>query len=161
MIEIITGDLLDAKEKYILHQTNCVSKGSAGGIARSIFDKYPYADCYLGRKENSDPGTIDIRGDGSNNRFVINMHSQVYPGGPKFPLSDLDGARIREKYFHKCFLKVARIPNLESVALPWRIGCGLGGGDWNHYLQQIEIFSNYVEINYGVKVKIYRRENDE
>lgn len=46
MIEIIEGDLLNATEKYICHQTNCLSQGSAAGIARAIFDRFPYADIY-------------------------------------------------------------------------------------------------------------------
>jgi len=160
MFEIISGDLLDAKEKYIIHQTNCLSTGSAAGIARSIFDKYPYADCYLARTENSKPGTIDVRGNGLDKRFVINLHGQVYPGGVRYPLSDLDGLVAREKYFYHGLLRVAQIENLESIAFPFRIGCGIAGGDWTHYLQIINNFAQYLEKD-GVKVFIYQRPGDE
>ena len=163
MIEIITGDLLEAKEKYIAHQTNCISTGGAAGIARIIFDKWPYADCYIGRKETSTPstpGTIDIRGNGIEQRRIINVHAQYYPGKCRFPLSSLDGLVAREKYFYKGLLQIAKIDDLESIAFPWRIGCGLGGGDWEHYIGKLTLFSNYLETK-GVKVVIYRRVGDE
>jgi O-acetyl-ADP-ribose deacetylase (regulator of RNase III) len=160
MIQVITGDLMFATEKYIAHQANCVSTGEAGGIARVIFDKFPYADCYSSRLEKDVPGTIDIRG-GEIARRVINMFSQYYPGSPRYPDSNLDGTLAREKYFHQCLLKVAKIPDLESIAFPWRIGCGIAGGVWAHYLGTLTNFAHYVENKKGVKVVIYQREGDE
>jgi O-acetyl-ADP-ribose deacetylase (regulator of RNase III) len=161
MIEIITGDLLKAKEKYILHQTNCVSTGNAAGIAQAIFDKYPYANCYFNRLEPSKPGTLDIRGNDQDQRLVINLHGQFYPGRPKYPLSNLDGQVAREKYFYHGLLRVAKLEKLESIAINWRIGCNLGGGIWEHYLGTLTNFANYVKITRGAKVLIYRREGDE
>jgi hypothetical protein len=160
MIEIITGSLLDAKEKYIAHVTNAISITKAAGIARTIFDKYPYADCYADRTEQSKPGTIDIRGDGKDNRYIINMHAMVYPGRCRYPQSSLDGLAARQKYFYHCLLRVSKIVDLESVALPWRVGCSLAGGSWEHYLGQINLFANHVDKQ-GVKVRIYRRSGDE
>ena len=160
MIEIVTGNLLESKEKYLLHQTNCVSNKKAVGLAKDIFNKYPYADCYSNRLEASAPGTIDIRGDGISNRLIINLHAQYYPGRAKYPDSIKDGILVREKYFHQCLLKVARIPNLESVALPWGVGCGIAGGRWTNYLGTITNMYNYLD-NKSVKVVIYRLEGDE
>jgi O-acetyl-ADP-ribose deacetylase (regulator of RNase III) len=161
MIEIITGDLLEAKEKYICHQTNCISTNGASGIAKAIFDKYPYANCYSSRTETSKPGAIDIRGNGQDQIMIINLHAQYYPGKPKYPHSTLDGIEIREKYFHKCLLRIAKIENLQSIAFPWRIGCGLAGGIWEHYLGTLTNFAHYVEKSQGAKVVIYRIDGDE
>jgi O-acetyl-ADP-ribose deacetylase (regulator of RNase III) len=160
MLEIITGDLLEATEKYIVHQTNTISNSEAGGIARAIFDKYPYANCYADRIEQSIAGTIDIRGNGIDKRLIITLHGQIYPGRCRYPLSSLDGLAARETYFYRGLLRVAQLPDLESVGFPWRVGCGLGGGDWEHYLGIINNFANYVGEQ-GVKVRIYRREGDE
>ncbi len=157
MIEIITGDILESKDKYLLHQTNTISN-TAGGLAYSIFEKYPYANIYSNRTEQSIPGTIDICGNGEDKRFIINMMGQVYPGPPRFPESNLDGSLIREKYFHKCLLKVANIPNLESVAMPVGIGCGLGGGEWSHYLQTIINFAKFINEKQGAIVNLYKLE---
>ena len=158
MIEIITGDLLEAKEKYIIHQTNCFSTGSAAGIARAIFDKYPYANCYSDRKEVSKPGSIDIRGDGIDKRYIINLHGQLYPGSPKYSMS-IDNEKARKDYFYQGLLRVAKIKDLESIAFPYRIGCGIAGGNWKLYLKMINNFANYVETK-SVKVVMYQREQD-
>ncbi len=167
MIEIVTGDLLDSKEKYIAHQCNCLTENSAG-TAKAIFDKWPHANAYARRVRDENgvttnidtPGLIAILGNGENERYVINMYAQYYPGRPKFPKSTLDGVPARQNYFYRCLLRVAKIPNLESVAFPWRIGCNLGGGDWEFYLGTLTLFSKYVEEK-GVAVKIYKRPGDE
>lgn len=160
MIEIITGDLLEAKEKYIAHQTNCISQ-KASGIAQTIFQKFPYADTYTNRIQPDIPATIQIVGNGQDQRYIINLYAQYYPGKSKYAFSTKDGIETREKYFHKCLLRVAKIENLESIAFPWRIGCGLAGGEWKHTLGQISIFANYIEEKQNARVVIYRREGDE
>ena len=160
MINIVQGNLLDATEKYICHIVNCISTTKAAGIALDIFNKYPYADCYADRTETSKPGTLDIRGDGKNTRYIINLHGQVYPGRIRYPLSDLDGQAARRKYFYHGLLRVAKIEGLESVAFPWRIGAGLAGGDWEFNLGTIVNMEKYLEPQ-GVRVVIYRKEGDE
>lgn len=161
MIEIITGDLMDATEKYILHQTNCLSDGGAAGVARLIFNKYPHADCYSDRTAPSEPGTIDVRGDGLEQRYVINLHGQFYPGGVHDPDSELDGTLARQQHFYKGLLQIAKLKDLESIALPWKIGCGIAGGDWEYYLGVLENFAKYVSDTQGARVVIYRRPGDE
>lgn len=160
MIEIIAGDLLLAKEKYIAHQCNCLTQTSAG-TAKAIFDKYPYSDTYANREESDVMGTIKILGNGEDQRYVINMFSQYYPGRPKYPNSTKDGLKTREHFFHQCLLRIAQIPDLESIAFPWKIGCNLGGGDWQHYLGTLNNFAKYVKEKYDVRAVIYRREGDE
>jgi O-acetyl-ADP-ribose deacetylase (regulator of RNase III) len=161
MIEIITGDLLDATEKYILHQTNCLSDSDAAGVARLIFNKYPHSDCYSDRVTNSKPGTIDVRGDGLNQRYVINLHGQYYPGGVGGNSdSELDGTFARQKYFYLGLLRVAKIENLESIAMPYKVGCGIAGGNWEYYLGVLKNFAKYVGDTQGASVVIYRREGD-
>src|ERR1700676_2402750 len=100
MIEIVSGDLLEAKEKYIGHSCNCVSQRSSG-IAKDIFDKFPYANIYAIRTQPDIPGTIKIMGNGQDKIFIINLFCLYYPGAPKYPLSNKDGIAVREKYFHQ------------------------------------------------------------
>lgn len=156
MIDIITGDLLQATEKFIAHQCNCLSSNSSG-IDKLIFDRFPHANTYAKRinGETGKPGTIDILGNGSDQRQVINMYAQYYPGKSKYPNSIFDGIVARNNYFYRCLLRIAKIPSLESVAFPWRIGCNLGGGNWEHYLGNLTNFEKHVSGN-GVKVSIYR-----
>jgi len=161
MIEIITGNLLDAKEKYICHQCNCVSH-MAAGVAKAIFDEFTYSDIYSQRISYGVPGTIIVKGNGKNERFVVNMLSQYYPGGPR-PINAgniEDDERTRQKLFNKCLMALAKITDLESIAFPHRIGCGLAGGDWNWYKGTLDNFANYVYKMQNAKVVIYQREED-
>ena len=156
-IEIITGSLLDAKEKYIAHQCNCISNG-ASGIAKAIFDRFTYSDSYSLRTTRDVPGTIKVFGD-DQNRYIINLFSQYYPGSSLKSGSDSEEAR--QKYFHGCLVKVSKIPNLESIAFNWKIGCGLAGGDWKYYLGTLENFAKYIDEKQGAKVAIYKRPEDD
>jgi O-acetyl-ADP-ribose deacetylase (regulator of RNase III) len=159
MIEIKTGDFFSATEKYIVHQCNCVTQRAAH-LAKDVFTKYPYADIYTNRTEANKPGTIVVCGNGQDQRYVINLLGQYYPGKPKYPYSSLDGFEIRQKYFYQGLLRIAKIPNLESVAFPWKISCGAAGGSWPHYLGNLTNFANHLEKQ-NVKVVIYQRENDD
>lgn len=155
MISIVNGSILDSKEKFICHATNCVTKHAAG-LAKDMFDKFPYANIYSSRDESDVPGTIVVCGDGLENRYVINMLSQYYPGKPKFPNSQLDGSYTREKYFKQALFQISKLDKLESVAFPYMIGCGLAGGIWSNYYNMILDFESYVDEKYNTKVVIYK-----
>jgi len=155
MIEIINGDLLESKEKYICHQANCISN-SAAGLAKFLFKKYPYSDVYSNRSVPDQVGTINIKGNGNEQRYVINMFAQYYPGPPKYKDSLKDGIVAREKFFSECLTQIFYVPNLESIAFPFGIGCGLAGGNWDNYLKMLESFEKSAYSNYKTIVKIYK-----
>lgn len=162
-MEIIQGDLLNNNYQYIVHQCNCVSKDAAY-LAKSIFTKFPYSDIYLRRQRivwngiNSLPekergGNIIIKGNGNDERFIIAILGQIFPGFPKFPTSNIDGYIAREKYFQTGLEEISKIKNLKSIAFPYKIGCGAAGGNWNNYLKMIKDFSNN---NPEVKIAILK-----
>lgn len=164
MIEMVKGDLLEAPQKYIAHQCNAVSN-QAGGLAYYIFKKFPYADIYSARSypfkinPGNSPGNIFTMGNGKERRFVINMIAQHYPGSPRIANSIMDGFRIREGYFRNCLNKIEAIPELESIAFPYQIGCGLAGGNWKNYLEMLEEFEARVNKKQPTKVFIYNNED--
>jgi len=127
-------------------------------LASDIFRRHPWADIYSNRTHGCAPpegrrlGDIVVCGDGVDERFVINMLAQFYPGKPKFPESAKDGFRARRVAFANCLLKMLRVPNLHSVAFPWEIGCWMAGGDWGKYLPMIERFAAMTQAD----VSIYR-----
>jgi len=157
MITIIQGNLLEAKEKFLVHQCNCTSHFAAG-IAASIFEKFPYANVYANRMEEDIPGDIIICGNGKDQRYVVNLMGQFYPGGPHDNI--IDNEKARRDYFYKGLLKLAKVNNLESVAFNYRIGCGIAGGDWEWYKGTIENFAKFVYEDQGTLVSIYQREGD-
>jgi O-acetyl-ADP-ribose deacetylase (regulator of RNase III) len=145
-ITLKNGDLLESKEKYIAHQCNCLTT-RASNLAQSVFSKFPYADIYASRKIADTPGSIIVRGNGQDQRFVINMLGQLYPGRSKYPDSSKDGFTARQRYFKSCLDKIALIPDLTSIAFPFQIGCGIAGGNWMQYRHMIKVFADQVEAS--------------
>jgi hypothetical protein len=148
---VIKGNLLHASEKYIAHQTNCVTHRAAH-LSRDVFRKFPHADIYSKRNIPDKPGTIIVRGDGKRQRYVINMLGQIYPGSPKFQGMGYDTWRHRESYFNCCLHAILRLSNLDSIAFPYGIGCGAAGGDWESYRDMLRWFTSKVP---GVRVVCY------
>lgn len=147
MIIEIDGDIAKVDTQYIAHQCNCLSQQSSG-LAKILFEIFPWCDIYKDRvsKDHPDfhpdcPGEISIHGNGQDQRYVINMLAQFWPGKPKYPESTLDGYKAREHYFKSCLQKITKIENLKSIAFPVNIGCGLAGGNWIQYKSFIEHFA--------------------
>ena len=145
-IEFKNGDITQSSEKYIVHQCNCISNYSLG-LAKTIFEKFPYAECYINREKNDIAGTIQIKGNGLDQRYIINLFGQFSPGKPKKNETNFQ----RLKYFKRCLFEISKIPDLESVAFPKNIGCGLAGGNWDDYYNEILFFASKT----NTKVVIY------
>jgi len=153
MFRIVEGDLLDCKETYLCHQCNCITNRSAH-LAKSVFERFPYADIYTPRKDPDKPGTIIISGDDATQRFVINMLGQYYPGRCKYPSGKKDGYPARQSYFQSCLEQMEKLTG--SFAFPWRIGCGAAGGYWEDYLFDLKEFEAEVEGDVAIyKLKGY------
>jgi len=150
---IVSGSLFDAKEKYIVHQCNCVTSRAAH-LAKDMFQRFPYSDIYTPRKEPDTLGSIIVKGNGQDQRYVINLLGQYYPGKPKYPDSKKDGTKVREAAFLRGLKSIHKIKDLESVAFPFKIGCGAAGGDWNKYFEMICKLAK----NTTAKVAIYKLE---
>ena len=156
MIEIINGSIEFSKEQYIAHQTNCTTWGRASGVAATIFALYPWSDCYKNRgRNNSQFGTSDVCGNGDDQRYVINMHAQYYPGKPS-SIFEFDSANARVNAFIDCLDRIMLIDNLTSIAFPVRIGCGLAGGDWQTYYDRLETFDYMMHGKAIIKLYDYR-----
>ena len=145
-LKIIDGDLLEAKEQYIVHQCNCVSTG-AKTLALQIFNKFPYANTYKYRQMKnfgtySKAGTIQILGNGEDQRYIINAYSQYYPSISKYAN---DSEEKRLAWFKNCLNYIANIPNLESLAFPYLYGCGAAGGDWSVYYNEFIKFAEAIK----------------
>lgn len=134
-VKIIDGDLFDTTAPVICHQVNC--KGKMGsGVAKQIRERYPLAyERYrlaCNRENNSSDflGCIqpvyceDDKVEGGR-RIIINMFAQDQYG--------YDGKQYTDyAAFEYCLEKLKHIVNKGgSIAMPYKIGCGLAGGDWN------------------------------
>lgn len=148
MIRIKNGDLLEATEKIIGHQVNC--HGVAGGLAYHMFNKYPDAgNDYMQITQRTKPwalkGITQLTGQQKDGHIIANIFGQYQPGADYNP-------ELLE-YALKMLGDQARMMGW-SVALPYKISCGICGGDWNEVLGIIERTMKDVDC------VLYRREGD-
>ncbi len=158
--ELVVGDLLDAPEKYLVHQCNCLGR-NAGGLARVMFDRFPWSDVYAEREgqklplAHQQPGSIQICGNGADQRFVIALYGQLHGGGLDPEHEAEDGEDARRRMFATALSELLDERDLESIAFPYQIGCGIAGGDWAWYSSMIEAFALNA-AGRGVVTKVYR-----
>lgn len=145
MINYTTGDLLEAKEKVIVH--GCNNRGVMGsGVAKQIRAKWPNVfDVYHLKHQvfGLELGSI-IPVETADGKIIVNAITQDGFGQ--------DGQQyVSYDAIERCFSLINdRAPSWEvtEIALP-RIGAGLGGGDWKIIEDIItRTAKNYVPVVY-------------
>ena len=96
-------------------------------------------------------------------RGVINLFGQNVPGkierdDSNRKLSIPATKSLRLKWFDSAVKEIAKIKDLDSVAFPYEIGCGLAGGDWSEYRKRI---LNLARSRPDVRVVIVRLSNND
>ncbi len=136
MLTVVDGNLLDAKEDYIVHQCNCRTT-KPYGLSKSIFQRFPGSDVYTNNTRKL--GSIEFRD------RIVAFYSQDTPGGPK---GDGKDSKIgREVLFQKCLNILSReLEPTDTVAFPYGIGCGLAKGDWKTYEKMISNFAEEYDV---------------
>ena len=116
-MKVIKGNLLN-QQGVILHQVNC-KRVMGAGIAKQIRSLYPqhYID-YLNTPQQL--GNIVITRI-SPSLTIIGLFAQDGYGRNK--------QHTNYKALEECLIKVAQL-NIQPIYAPYKIGCGLGGGDW-------------------------------
>lgn len=120
-MQVLNKDILTIKRGIIVHQVNC-KKVMGKGLAREIRREYPqhYFD-YL-KKE---PQLGDIIVTKINPQlFIVGIYGQDNYG--------YGGCFTNYDAFQKGFLRIRELAEKEklSIYVPYKIGCGLAGGDW-------------------------------
>lgn len=151
MVTVVKGDLLESGELFIGHQTNCFTMGA--GLARQIREKYPMVGEAFKRFISTHKDRSEILGKVqavkiSPYETVFNMFAQEYYG------RDQQYTQYDQLMF--CLLKVCDYIKKSSIdgrlALPYKIGCGLAGGDWNEVYNIIQRISD----DTGVDIVLYK-----
>lgn len=128
----------------------------SAGLARAIFQAFPWADVYSNRHKRGDDtslfGSITVHGDPKlNQRSVINIYGQLKPGKAS---PGQDSQALRLEAFSKAIDQIAKLVELRSIGFPYGIGCGLAGGDWQLYERLLETFAERVSER-GISVVLY------
>lgn len=129
---IVNGNILKVKEGMILHQVNNCGKMGAG-LAKSIKETYPehykdYIDVYnkafskdsssvnvkslLGTYVDTKVGNLTIRGIFAQDGYGRDKQYTSY------------------EHLETCFRRIAA-SKITPVYIPYKLGCGLAGGDWS------------------------------
>lgn len=171
------GDLLDFPYNIdlIVQQSNCLTTKSHG-LSHIISKKLnidPYATRIPIRKgvNLATPETRGIIGtnnienfvfdDNENkNYYVASLMAQIAPGKPNIYYRDItngqDTSVKREQYFKECLNDLVQFillhPDIKTIGFPYKIGCGLAGGKWEHYKNMINEFAQSLPPDYKVYI---------
>lgn len=143
MIRIIKGDLLQSSARFICHQVNC--QGVMGsGVAKQIKEKWPTV--FKKYKELCDKNSGDRKAllgvaygvHVDDHTAVINIFGQYQYGRDGKQYTDIAALR-------RACVKIAKAANLgDTIAMPYRIGCGLGNADWGEVMDMLtDVFSEH------------------
>ncbi|PSB00137.1 Appr-1-p processing protein [Bacillus halotolerans] len=150
MIKIEKGNILDATEDIIVQQVNC--KGVMGaGLAKAILNKYPNV-----KKEYQSFRNFNLN-KGLTDKDLLGLVNYVRVSDGKVIANVFGQINIKKNHFDKTVYTktealtrgLKEVKELskqlnKSVAIPYGIGCGLAGGDWNIISELIDsIFSDY------------------
>lgn len=141
MIKTIEKDLTTITSGVIGHQVNC--RGAMGaGIAKTIADLYPnllieYKK--LCSEDTLQPSTCFIwKQDGLT---ILNLAGQLMPGGP----SPFESPNTRLVFLTNAIRDaIDKLPPNPTIYLPYKIGCGIAGGNWDLTLHMLE---NLEDVN--------------
>lgn len=152
-MNIKEANLLAATEDYIVQQNACLCS-KPKGLSQAIAGAFPHGNPYTTKGRS--PGTTVILGNGLDQRYVACLFAQVATGKPGSYNSHgtPDSAKDREQYFVNCLERLAeQISHTASVAIPYKIGCGLAGGNWKHYEA---ILNDWMSRHPGLRVVLYK-----
>lgn len=137
-IKHITGNVLDSDAPIIAHQVNCQGVMGAG-VAKCIREKYPDIMTDYVRWCRAFPsqkllGKVqDFFIDENENHIIANCFAQDKTGS---------GRMTNYEAFYTCLENLKYVVEYygfeHRIAFPYKIGCGLGGGDWDVILAMIK-----------------------
>lgn len=123
-VKVIDGNLFDTDVKYICHQVNCQGR-MGSGVAKTVKLKFPEAFEQYKKACSSGYCLGMVQYVLSNGKVIINMFAQDRYGYDGKQYTDYDA-------FMKCLAEIhSAIPSGRTIAMPYGIGCGLGGGSWD------------------------------
>lgn len=140
MTTIVKGNLLDVTQGFIMQQVNCKDVMGAG-VAKAIYTKYPVV------KEQYHESFVTSAPELLRNEFhfvqvtpqliVVNSYTQFTYG--KDGTHHTDDAALIENIKRVAAIAAKHHTNL---CIPYKIGCGLGGGDWDRIYDGIDDIDN-------------------
>ena len=144
MIKHIKCDIFESGADVILHQVNCQGAMNSG-IAKQVRDKYP--NVFNAYKELCDSALNKSELLGSslgvyvdNVGYIVNIFAQDKFGYDGKCYTNYEALRNGFEFADKLVFN-------KTIAIPYRIGCARGGGDWDIVYKMIEeIFTDRNDV---------------
>lgn len=172
----LEGDLLTFQCDYIVQQCNCLTVRSHG-LSESLEKRYPYAMVYskrrgIGRRnltvpeDRDQPGSYKLFPDDQKiGPTVVALFGQWRPGRlgttyfNSYPESNpTETATTRLSWFRHSLFEFGsylwKLNKKVKIALPYEIGCGLAGGNWEDYHLILVQWTN--NLPSGIEVYLVR-----
>lgn len=148
-IDIVNGDIVNAKEDIIIHQVNC-KNAMGSGVARALFEKWyavkseyhNYCELCFSAGITSKDLLGHILPVKVSDKIIINCFSQENFGGDGKQYTDYNA-------IEKCFSKINELYPNNTIAIPYLYGCGLGGGNW-------DIVQSIIQKYFSNKATLYK-----
>ena len=142
------GDILKSSQAMICHQVNCFGV-MGGGLALQIKNMYP--DVYKEYKQLCDTKNSDSFKGRTQFCSVIHNETKLLTAQDRLPITESYSVKYIANMFsqynygtekkhtnydwlQRCLKEVWRFAydhRIYQVAIPYKIGCGLAGGDWD------------------------------
>lgn len=164
------GNLLDAPVDYICHQVNCQGR-MGSGIAKQIREKWPAVyDAYYAKFQEMEDEIIEMCGSWEIQMDVSEVllgHMQIVPVNDKQNVINMfaqqyygyDGKRYTSyDAFWACLGGIRdSVPKGSKIGFPAKIGCGLGGANWEVIFRMIkEVLGDEYEVYiYMLEEEVY------
>lgn len=135
-------DILEAKENIIVQQVNCC-KVMGAGLALAIRNKYPKVYTEYRNRDGKLGNVLLVKVE--DNKWVANIYGQqTYGRNKNVVYTDYNAVETALNKVNK----FATENNL-SIAVPYKMGCGLANGNWN----KIQEILNKTLTNYTIYKK--------
>lgn len=145
----VVGDILSAPEGVsqpviICHQVNCFGRMGAG-LAKQIRNKFPEVFSAYETMTNNESDRMSLLGNAQvinvgDNLYVANIFGQ-YGFGRSGRYTDYIAVM-------RAFRVIANSYPDAILRIPYKIGCGLGGGDWDRVKSIIE--TELADVQYEI-----------
>lgn len=147
MIIIKNENLLNAKEDILVHQVN-IDGIMGSGVAKQIAEKYPIAKkSYVEFCDEHNFVYGNLRGKVcivlDNGKYIANIFSQDRNFDTDYEAMEMALKSVRELVDEYDL----------TVAMPFKIGCGIAHGEWELVLETIK------KVFKGSKVVLYKLED--
>lgn len=154
---ILKGDLLETPFEIIAHQVNCQGKMNSG-VAKQIREKFPWAydDYITGLKQcEADYMLGKSQVIWQNGHTIFNIFGQYNYGydGKQYTSYGAINAAFREAILNYRDGDIDDNRQI-TIAIPYKIGCDRGGGDWDvvkRILEKIEEECHAIFVAYKLE----------